>query len=71
MNVIPNEQWPQVVAGLTKQCPRLTADDLAESQRRIDLLSAKIQNRHWVSRVVARRTVLSILQQCGGIPTGA
>lgn len=71
MNIIPAEQWPQVAAGLVERCPRLTPLDLEESQRRIDLLSAKIQNRHWVTRVAARRTVLGVLQACGGVPSGA
>ena len=67
MNIIPNDQWLQVTAKLKEQCPRLTALDLVESQKRIDLLTAKIQNRHWIDRVAARRTVLSALQQCGGV----
>lgn len=71
MNTIPKEQWPQVVAGLKKQCPRLTSSDLADSERRIDLLTAFIQNRHWTTRIAARRTVLGVLQQCGGIPVGS
>lgn len=70
MNIIPNDQWLQVSAALKKQCPRLTELDLVESERRIDLITAKIQSRHWISRVIARRTVLGVLQQCGGIPTG-
>lgn len=70
MNIIPDEQWSQVTTKLRQQCPRLTALDLVESQKRIDLLTAKIQNRHWIDRVTARRMVLSILQQCGGVPAG-
>jgi hypothetical protein len=70
MNIIPEEQWPQVAARLAQHCPRLTSSDLEQSQRRIDLLTAFIQNRHWINRITARRTVLSALQQCGGIPVG-
>jgi hypothetical protein len=71
MNIIPDDQWHQVATCLVQRCPRLTPLDLEESQRRIDLLTAKIQNRHWVSRVTARRTVLGVLQACGGVPSGA
>jgi hypothetical protein len=71
MLTIPDDQWQQVLPKLRKQCPRLTELDLKESQQRIDLLTAKIQSRHWVSRVVARRTVLSLLQQSGGVHAGA
>lgn len=71
MLTIPDDQWQQLLPKLRKQCPRLTALDLQETQHRIDLLIAKIQNRHWVDRVTARRTVLSLLQQSGGVPAGA
>jgi hypothetical protein len=70
MLTIPADQWRQLLPGLRRRCPLLTDADLAEGQRRIDLLTAKIQNRHWVDRVTARRTVLELLQQSGGIPTG-
>jgi hypothetical protein len=39
--------------------------DLQECQGRIDLLTAKIQNRHWVSRSDAQRTVLGALAALG------
>lgn len=71
MLTIPDDQWQQVLPKLRKQCPRLTALDLQECQQRIDLLTAKIQNRHWVNRVIARRTVLSLLQTTGGVHAGA
>ena len=67
MLTIPDDQWQQLLPKLRKQCPRLTALDLSECQQRIDLLTAKIQNRHWVNRVVARRTVLAMLQSTGGV----
>jgi hypothetical protein len=71
MLTVPDDQWQLLLPRLRQQCPRLTALDLAESQQRIDLLIAKIQNRHWVDRVTARRTVLSLLQLTGGVPAGA
>jgi hypothetical protein len=71
MLTIPDDQWQQVLPKLRKQCPRLTELDLKECQQRIDLLTAKIQNRHWVNRVVARRVVLSLLQTSGGVHAGA
>lgn len=67
MLTIPDDQWQQLLPKLRTQCPRLTALDLSECQQRIDLLTAKIQNRHWVNRVVARRTVLAMLQSTGGV----
>ena len=63
VNQIPDPLYQQIVPGLKKACPRLTELDLREAQQRIDLLTAKIQNRHWVSKIVARRTVLALLQQ--------
>ncbi len=71
MLTIPDDQWQQVLPKLRKQCPRLTELDLKECQQRIDLLTAKIQNRHLVNRVTARRTVLSLLQTSGGVRAGA
>jgi hypothetical protein len=71
MLTIPDDQWQQVLPKLRKQCPRLTELDLKECQQRIDLLTAKIQNRHWVNRVTARRVVLSLLQTSGGVHAGA
>jgi len=71
MLTIPEDQWQQMQPKLRQQCPRLTVTDVQETQRRIDLLIAKIQNRHWVNRITARRTVLAMLQQTGGVPAGA
>jgi hypothetical protein len=67
MLTIPNHQWTQLLPKLLQQCPRLTPLDIEECLQRIDLLTAKIQNRHWVDRTTARRTVLSLLQQTGGV----
>ena len=61
MNIIPDEQWPTIESKLRERCPRLTEQDFAEAEQRVDLLSAKIQNRHWVSRVDARRIVLEAI----------
>jgi hypothetical protein len=65
VNQIPDAAWQAIVPNLKKACPRLTESDLREAQQRIDLLTAKIQNRHWVSKIVARRTVLGLLKQAG------
>lgn len=65
MNVIPAEQWSSLEPLLRKHCPRLTPADLAEADRRVDLLTAKIQNRHWMDRIASRRLVLALMQQAG------
>lgn len=65
MNVIPADKLPALESLLRKACPRLTPVDLAEAQGRVDLLTAKIQNRHWMDRVAARRVVLGLMQQAG------
>jgi hypothetical protein len=71
MLTIPDDQWSQLLPKLRLQCPRLTPLDVEECQQRIDLLTAKIQSRHWVNRIIARRTVLSLLQQTGGVQSGS
>lgn len=65
MNVIPEDKWAALEPLLKKSCPRLTPLDLAECQRRVDILTAKIQNRHWMDRVAAQRVVLALMQQAG------
>jgi len=65
MNVLTDSQWAVLEPLVKKACPRLTALDLVESQHRVDLLTAKIQNRHWIDRVAAQRTVLALMQQAG------
>lgn len=67
MTIIPEEVWRTIEPKLRERCPRLTHNDLLEAQRRIDLLSAKIQSRHWVSRETARRIVLSLLKDAGAL----
>ncbi len=61
MNIIPEAAWPAVVEALRQHCPRLTPADFADSGRRVDLLTAKIQNRHWISRIAARRVVMGVV----------
>ncbi len=65
MNVLSAEQWQTVLPALRAKCPRLTEQDLREAECRVDLLIAKVQNRHWVSKVAARRTVLALLADAG------
>ncbi len=67
MNQIPDDVWTRIQPALKQHCPRLTALDFQEAQQRIDLLTAKIQNRHWVSKVVAQRTVLGVLKEAGAL----
>lgn len=65
MNVLTDSQWATLEPALKKACPKLTPRDLLECQRRVDLLTAKIQNRHWMDRVAAQRVVIGLLQQSG------
>ncbi len=67
MNVLTDDVWAKLVPRIKTHCPRLTDLDLREAQNRIDLLVAKIQNRHWTSRVAAQRLVLATLQEQGSI----
>lgn len=67
MNVIPDDVWTRLVPRLREKCPRLTETDLVEARGRSDLLTAKIQNRHWVDRMTAQRTVLALLTEVGGV----
>ena len=64
-NVLDEATWSRLQGPLRERCPRLTPADLADAGRRIDLLTAKIQNRHWVDRLAARRLVLGLLQELG------
>jgi hypothetical protein len=63
MNVLADADWKQLVAAVRPQCPRLTPLDVEEAQQRVDLLSAKIQNRHWCSRDAARRLVIGEMRK--------
>jgi hypothetical protein len=67
MNMVPAAIWPELVARVRSRCPRLTPADLQECQHRVDLLSARIQNRHWISRDRARALVLDELRALGAI----
>jgi len=61
--MLTDAQWEALLPLLRERCPRLTEADLADARPRVDLLSAKIQNRHWVDRVTARRLVLELVEQ--------
>ena len=63
MNMIPDDRWQKLLPMLRQRCPRLTEQDLAECEQRVDLLTAKVQNRHWVDKVTARRTVFALLAE--------
>jgi hypothetical protein len=70
MNIIPDDAWQKMLPKLRERCPRLTEQDLVESQGRVDLLTAKIQNRHWVDKTTARRTVLALMRDVGAVSIG-
>ncbi len=61
MNQIDTAHWQRLLPRLRETCPLVTATDLDDCGQRLDLLSAKIQNRHWVDRLAARRLVLQLL----------
>jgi len=61
-NMIADEDWQRLLPKLRERCPRVTESDLADAGQRMDLLAAKIQNRHWVDLVTARRIVLELRQ---------
>lgn len=63
MQQIPDSLWSRMLPKIKELCPRLTAEDLKECEQRVDLLTAKIQNRHWISRHQAETTALAILKQ--------
>lgn len=68
MNVLTEDQWQKLIPKLRARCPRLTEQDLAEAKGRVDLLTAKVQNRHWIDKVSARRTVFAALAAAGVTP---
>lgn len=63
MQQIPDSLWTRMLPKIKELCPRLTSSDLKECEQRLDLLCAKIQNRHWVSRHDAETTAFAILKQ--------
>ena len=65
MNVLADADWATLTSAVRGHCPRLTPSDLAEAERRVDLLCAKIQFRHWISRDRARRLVLGEMGRLG------
>ncbi len=71
MNILSESDWAKVEPAIRAACPRLTATDLAEAQRRVDLLAAKIQSRHWISKVEAQRLVLAVLHRAGVLHVAA
>jgi hypothetical protein len=59
---ISDSTWSRMLPKIKDLCPRLSPQDLSECEQRIDLLTAKIQNRHWVSRTDAESTAFMILK---------
>lgn len=68
MNVLTDDQWQKLIPALRARCPRLTEQDLEEAMGRVDLLTAKVQNRHWIDKVSARRAVFAALADAGVTP---
>ena len=56
-NQLDSEAWDKLLAALSTTCDRLTPRDIADCEQRLDLLVAKIQNRHWIDRETARQLV--------------
>jgi len=71
MNMIPDAQWSRLLPALRSACPRLTEQDLTECEQRVDLLTAKIQNRHWIEKHAARRLAMKLLGEAAALPGGA
>ena len=68
MMTLSPEQWEALLPELRSRCPRLTPTDLDECERRSDILIAKIQNRHWISKDDAMRLLWELLQKRGLLP---
>lgn len=62
-NQLDDTTWTKLLPLVREACPRLTEADLDDVGQRMDLLTAKIQNRHWITRVEARRLVLDLVQK--------
>ena len=60
-NQLTEAAWEQLTVALRETCSRLTPRDLADCEKRLDLLVAKVQNRHWVDRETARQLVRDAL----------
>jgi len=63
MELLDEDRWDAVARAAKARCPRLTAADLADCFRRLDLLVGKIQNRHWVSKQEARNLVRVLVKE--------
>ena len=62
MKRIPDNVWAQVSGAIKKSCERISEQELNECEQRIDLLVAKIQNRHWVSRTKAEELAVMVVK---------
>lgn len=70
MKRIDDSQWAQVSAAVKTSCPRVSVQDLSECEQRIDLLIAKIQNRHWISRTAAQGLAFVMLKDAEAASQG-
>lgn len=65
MSLLPDADWQRLLPLVRARCPRLTPADFAECGQRSELLAAKIQNRHWVSRTTAQRLLVALRAEAG------
>jgi hypothetical protein len=59
-NMLNDDQWQRLLPALRERFDRLTEQDLSDCGQRLDLLTAKVQNRHWIDRIQAQRLVLRV-----------
>lgn len=56
-----DDTWRRLLPALRQAFPRITAADWDDCQRRIDLVVAKVQNRHWIDKITARRQAYAVV----------
>jgi hypothetical protein len=64
-NQLDDTAWEQLKKAISETCTRITPRDFADCEQRLDLLVAKVQNRHWVDRDTARQLVRDALAAAG------
>ncbi|TVR11685.1 MAG: hypothetical protein EA401_10480 [Planctomycetota bacterium] len=62
INTLSDEQWQAALPSLRTTFHRLTEADLRDCGQRLDLLTGKVQNRHWLDRITAQRQVLQVVR---------
>ena len=61
-NQLDDTAWEQLKQAIGQTCDRITPRDFVDCEQRLDLLVAKVQNRHWVDRATARQLVRDALK---------